>query len=675
MSSGSAVYNKSVNEAYEFILQNRLVNDQKQPSSNDHNHKGVLLSDDYEQDDYTTHTSNIGDHYVDYENYYYQKFKESLANDKNNNRNDENSIPSLDEDQKREEYDDDDDDDDYNEEANESFIDDETNQSFTEEDYTSGDEFENEKYDYGNNETTFIDRNIKSSSNAHNSYSYNHNNSNNKPRTKLKLRWGRILTLLFLLSFFFIKTFFYDFVNHHPNDGTLADNSHSHGEISKLQKQFAELYNETSNFKNVFKNLENTLQKYIYGKDYSINTNGSIRNDSALYKVWEDRFFDNLKLYLPKEIPVVIKNGNISNFTPAIRNDSNTTASLVMIPEFSTYLQKIFQNGTTNNITSKLKLSDELKYDLNNYVKEILLKEFQFVDKQFFISYIKQNYESLKNELLSKQREVSTTANTFDNKELQIFVERLVYRILKKSTAYTNNDITKDNEVNYASYLTGTKILNHLCSKTFQDVIVKGIWGNGITPIELLSLSSDTYWMCESKKNCQWSIRFKQPIYLTNVLYQHGRFTNNLALMNSCPKLITMYAEIITPTTIRTKDVFNKNAYVENSGDYEHLYNDYKYIKVGSLAYDLHGEKYNDLKQKIALPKWFINLKPLVKALSFVVEDNYGNEYYTSLNKFIVNGVTPYDLELMKQSATNNRQGTVNVNSNILSFYDDEREI
>ncbi|CAI6742588.1 ANL_collapsed_G0029860.mRNA.1.CDS.1 [Saccharomyces cerevisiae] len=127
------------------------------------------------------------------------------------------------------------------------------------------------------------------------------------------------------------------------------------------------------------------------------------------------------------------------------------------------------------------------EYDLNRYVKEILSNELQYIDKDYFIQ-----------------------------------------------------EMNRRDDLDFATYVQGTKLLNHLTSPTWRQ-------GSGVQPIELLTdskQSSSTYWQCENEPGCSWAIRFKTPLYLTKISYMHGRFTNNLHIMNSAPRLISLYVKL-----------------------------------------------------------------------------------------------------------------------------------
>lgn len=50
------------------------------------------------------------------------------------------------------------------------------------------------------------------------------------------------------------------------------------------------------------------------------------------------------------------------------------------------------------------------------------------------------------------------------------------------------------------------------------------------------------------------------------------------------------------------------------------------------------------------LAPWFIQLKPLVRSIVFQVDENYGNKKFISLRKFIINGVTPQDLQIIENN-------------------------
>lgn len=211
-------------------------------------------------------------------------------------------------------------------------------------------------------------------------------------------------------------------------------------------------------------------------------------------------------------------------------------------------------------------------------------------------------------------------------------MKRLIHQI------YNSNQHQWEDDLDFATYVQGTKLLNHLTSPTWKQ-------GNGVQPVELLSdsrQSSSTYWQCENEPGCSWAVRFKTPLYLTKMSYLHGRFTNNLHIMNSAPKIISLYVKLSQTNEIKALRLL-ANQY---SFGQTHK-RDQNYIKIAKFEYRLTDSR---IRQQIPLPPWFIQLKPLVRSVVFQVDENYGNKRFTSLRKFIINGVTPQDLQIIENN-------------------------
>ena len=340
---------------------------------------------------------------------------------------------------------------------------------------------------------------------------------------------------------------------------------------------------------------------------------------------WQDQLVKQLDTHLPQEIPVVI----------------NNSSSLLIIPELHNYLSALISDVIeTPGIVTTGGTENRWEYDLNHYVKEILSDELQYIDKDYFIQEMNRRLQSNKqeiwkeitNRLESQQQQVQSDYSNAPQQYSSILMKRLIHQI------YNSNQHQWEDDLDFATYVQGTKLLNHLTSPTWKQ-------GNGVQPIELLTdskQSSSTYWQCENEPECSWAIRFKTPLYLTQMSYIHGRFTNNLHIMNSAPRIISLYVKLTY-----TKEIKALQALANQYSFGQPHKRDRNYIKISKFEYRLTDSR---IRQQIPLPPWFIQLKPLVRSIVFQVEENYGNKKFTSLRKFIINGVTPQDLQIIENN-------------------------
>ncbi|CDH11043.1 related to Spindle pole body assembly component MPS3 [Zygosaccharomyces bailii ISA1307] len=335
---------------------------------------------------------------------------------------------------------------------------------------------------------------------------------------------------------------------------------------------------------------------------------------------WQQQLVHELESQLPQEIPVVV----------------NSNSSVLVIPELHNYLIRL----TTSLIQHSHPPEQPLEYDLNFYVKEILANQFQYIEKEYFINELNRNLQLNKQEIWE---EMERRFNQLENEKGPQGVVPQQYStiLLKKliNQIYNNNQHQWEDDLDFATLSQGTKLLNHLTSPSLKN-------GNGVNPMELLQESKNgpsTYWQCGKPAGCSWAIRFKDPVFLTKLFYLHGRFRNNLQMMNSAPKVISVYVRLANNDGSR-KLVELARSFKQGKafpGDSQH-------ILIGQYSYSLTDNK---IRQSLSLPTWFIQLKPLVRSLVFQVDENHGNRQFTSLRKFIVNAVTQQDLQIMETNS------------------------
>ena len=366
------------------------------------------------------------------------------------------------------------------------------------------------------------------------------------------------------------------------------------------------------------KNVKRILPKNI--KDFSLLHSTIEKLESKVDTLGEKVAWNNvnetlsrLSEILPSEIPVIIESDHSSSET------NSTKQQVLLIPELHRYLVELIPPLINNSFDAQsiLKNSD-FKYDLNHYVKEILNNEFQYIERSQFIQELQSHIQAIKEDL-SREIESKTSQLQTPQQLSTVVLKKMIHRI------YNSNQHQLEANLNKATFAQGAKILNHLCLKT-----VKGT----TSPVDLLQdcsfgCSSSTYWLGDSK-GCQWAIRFDEPIFLTKISYLHGRFSHNLEVMAGTPKKITIYVKPLVP--------------ISKAENIRRWPVDSTYVELGQFHYDLYS---NAIKQDFLLPDWFIQSKALIRSMVFVVDENHGNSSYTAMRKFIVNGVTPKDLQLM----------------------------
>lgn len=527
--------------------------------------------------------------------------------------------------------------------------------------YVSGDYDLNESYDY---DYDYDQTNSQ--------YLYEDNNNNNTLTSNKSFFHLKFIVISFLI-FSSIVYFTRIGVSHNNNNNNLYSSPiQPSGSITNIQKQINHLYNELNirdkkwnnefddKLKIVISQFEKNIRKLLPNKNFITNFQNEINSINSKINFLQDSFnnsnnknpnFKNLQNFtflqneilnelnhsLPLEIPVMI----------------NNSSSIMIIPELHTYITRILSNliqhSNLTNMPSQNLEDLKLKYDLNNYIKEILTNEFQYIDKGFLLNELNHNLKINKLEILNELKdsikmEWNKYTNNNNNQNRNDFPERYSTVLLKRliNQIYDTNQHQWGNDLDFMTFAQGTRLLKSLTSNNSPA-------GNGVSSMQLLSDtkldSTSTYWQSEPDPNGQVTIgiRFKQPIYLTKISYLHGRFTNNLHMMDSAPRKISIYVKLV-----QNIDTMNLQKIAKQYNEGDPFTRDKSFIRIQTYEYDIFNKR---IRQNFLLPGWFIKFKPLVKSMVFEINSNYGNKEYVSLKKFIINGVTETDLNILKSKS------------------------
>lgn len=624
----------------------------------------------------------------------YNKFKRSIHHDNNNNNRDDLGLllgnEDVDEDDEEYiEYDHRNMDDNLNDEEidyldhtsdenitdeySESELDMEKDNKYLANDDDDDDYDEDVDIDYGDDEDLQND-----SFDRHTEYNFEKNYNS--------FSWKNILLCILLIT---AITYFvrigdnftnteYNFEEKNTKKNPLFQNGKENS-LTNIQKQINHLYDELSNRdnmwnmelddkikliinqfeKNIRKLMPNNILNFqkqldnLYGKIEFIekktkNNNYGNKVDKLFHlnnvTNLQEQLITELENNLPTQIPVMI----------------NNSSHLLMIPELHNYFSSLVSNiikysqvDNESDANSIANFNNTLNYDLNDYIKEILTNELQYVDKLSFIHEINERLQENKFEILEElkssiQNEISkaksslhndnnyqNTNNNLSKRYSTILLKKLINHI------YNTNQYQWEDDLDFATFAQGTRLLKSLTSNNYPR-------GNGVTSLELLSdvklSSSSTYWQCPVSSNgCSLAFRFSKPLYLLKISYLHGRFINNLHMMNSAPKKISIFVKLNNKLqNAKLLEIAKSN------GQGNFFFKEKSFIKIGEYEYDLLDK---NIKQQFPLPMWFIQTKPLVKSIIFNMDENYGNDEYISIRKFIINAVTQDDLEILKSNS------------------------
>ncbi|KAG0669426.1 hypothetical protein C6P45_003779 [Maudiozyma exigua] len=472
-----------------------------------------------------------------------------------------------------------------------------------------------------------------------------------------KFQWFRFMVLLLLVTIIvpLFPTIFKIGSRFNKSISTQSFNSQSDitATFGTLQKQINHLYNELSirdekqkdefdqKIKIIISQFEKNIKKLIPKKLLSfqdeitrlnhrldeINNSIEMSIKQTKSNAMNTQEIEKLKTNLMNNIDLSILENTATNST-----EKNT----VEFKEYvSSFIIALFQEVNGNIINDY----ESFQENIHQYIDEITTEKLITIDNTDMINELKRYIEEKKVELWHEMKEYITT-NNYQTLESQSsdqistnFLKKLILQI------YNSNRYQWENDLDFATVIQGSVIIPSLTSQTYKK-------GNGLKPSSLLSdtayYSPSSYWQCSISSGlpCQIGIQFNRAIYLTRLYYIHGRLINNLHIMNSAPHDISIY---IMLKNDKLRNVFIKEAMKHNVGTT--LGRNPRFIKIGTISYDLENMR---IRQNFELPLWYINLKPLISGILFQIDNNYGNEEYVSLKKFIVNGIIETDLNIIK---------------------------
>ncbi|AAS54802.1 AGR312Wp [Eremothecium gossypii ATCC 10895] len=385
--------------------------------------------------------------------------------------------------------------------------------------------------------------------------------------------------------------------------------NHLTHEAETQRKSFRSELDSTINM--VIQRFEQNIKRLLPGYTSKLESNIA-QLESEMQQINQKLLMENVTLW-QKEL-VIKLNEKLPEKIPIVMEDNS---NMLLIPELHDYLSTLISQVVRESVTSL----PQFKFNINDYIKEVLNNNFQFVDKQYFLTQLHESLMANKDEIwqeLEPRLAHLTSPDAVPQQFSSVIMKKLMHKI------YNANQHQWESDLNIATFAQGSKLLNHLCSKTHHGPV---------GPMYLLqdcNGCTSTYWNCDAAA-CSWAIRLVEPMYLIKLGYVHGKFSHNLQIMTAAPKKINVYVKLYEGT---------QNA-PQNT---KYWSRDSRFMFLGSWDYDIFD---NRIRQDFELPLWFIQGKYLVRSIAFEVATNHGNNQYTSLRKFVVNAVTVQDLKLM----------------------------
>lgn len=306
---------------------------------------------------------------------------------------------------------------------------------------------------------------------------------------------------------------------------------------------------------------------------------------------------------------------------PVILDDHN---NVQLLPEFKRFLQSYIKSSLSSQEFQR-HFQVNLQSFIEDYVKEIVSSKVGFMNKDEILQLVTLQFQQNKRKLIDEIKQL-TQHKPMDD----IIPSRLVD---------SKNDYTKQRKINFAQSANGARIINYLSSPTFRPRTNAPFswWGfatsKGAPPSTEDEVSASSPFIVLTPNDGVWrsgdvnatlGIKFLEPIYISGFLYEHPRALNS-ALLTSCPKVLSLYVQVDDVASLR------------QHSDYDECLAG-KYHKVLELEYDLNG----DALQEAHVPRWLKRL--LVKSMVVKVDGNYGNDFYTSVYKLHVQGLTRLDV-------------------------------
>lgn len=450
---------------------------------------------------------------------------------------------------------------------------------------------------------------------------------------KVKHNFVKVLIAVMLLTSL-IAAFIY------INDNFIGNNNEKHNiidinsfsdikkSINNLQFQINDNNERQTSKLHDFKNYIDVKFDKISKKFYSIDEdlNNLSKNNDILIRRIEELKLSKINIKNEK-IPVIL--------------DANNNVKI--LPEFESYLINLFENEISLSENMKKEFEIDYKRFLSDYLDEILNKKVGFMKKEEILSLISFKFQENKSKLIS---EIKSLINSGTPTPTPPHFKDLKYN--------------KTNEkINYSLASNGARIINYLTSKTFKPKYKKSIknWfglglnsnkhgekeidedvtvSNSVISSPFIVLTEEEgFWKSSDVNGTRLAIKFLEPIFISDVFYKHKKLLNG-AILTSAPKKFSVFVN----------SVDNKNEEIFKQSKFNERLNGY--IKVGEFEYNLNSET---IEQSFDLPPF--TKKYLINSIIFKVDSNYGNDFFTSLYKFRINGLTKFDIYSLKQFLTN----------------------
>jgi hypothetical protein len=330
-----------------------------------------------------------------------------------------------------------------------------------------------------------------------------------------------------------------------------------------------------------------------------------------------------------------------SSRVPVILDDEN---NVQLLPEFKAYLQSFIKASLSSDIPQSFKL--DMERFIQDHVHEILNNKVGYMQKDEILHLISRQFQENKRKLIDEIKQLTSIRHTD-------VPSRLI-----------PNELKQQRKIDYAQASNGARIINYLSTPSFKPK-TKGWFRTWISNIEaeeedpsspfIILTPNQGFW--KSQVATTLGIKFLEPVYMNEFQYEHQRVMNS-ALLTSCPKTISLYVLGDDMDSLR-----RYSPYPDHIG---------KYQKVIEMQYDLNGGEV----QSVDVPEWM--KKILVKSILINVEDNYGNEFFTSLFKFHIHGITKFDLLSVEKLISNeqlNEGIKRSFRTTVKRFGDDDKSI
>ncbi|CDR47822.1 CYFA0S38e00254g1_1 [Cyberlindnera fabianii] len=329
---------------------------------------------------------------------------------------------------------------------------------------------------------------------------------------------------------------------------------------------------------------------------------------------------------------------------PVVLDENN---NVQLLPEFQRYLQQYIQSVLEDNNKTDTQFKIDYQKFVEDYINEIVSDKIGFMSKEDILHLISSQFQDNRRKLINEIKQLTQSSRPAPND----IPTKLIPSLDKKRS-----------KINYAQASNGARIINYLTSATFKPKTKNSLLGwikhesthtqqdiedeQTITPNSpfIVLTNHEGFWK-SSERDATIGIKFLEPIFINNWSYNHPRVLNS-ALLTSCPMAYEVFVQCDNDEMVKSELRDQRWKYTGDT-----TLQRGRYVKVMECEYDVNGDEI----QHCDVPD--VVKTSLTRSVVIRIRGNYGNEFFTSAYKWIVNGLTRFDLASVDKLLGNSEIG------------------